>query len=401
MIILKNVFLGLISVLVTLAIIEAMARIIFFFSGIHTSTNSRVFEPYFVSGDAFENFSNNVFARGDGGPSTYGYEKKYGIYFYMSKDRSLNARSRADFLFNHELSRYSAKEVDKIAEEQPCAIRIVVIGGSAAKGIGASSKDATWHALLEKKLRSELNRLDIFIFNAAMGAFVSAQERIAYDLAIAPRKPDLVINLNGFNDVNLPLKAGVAPGDPLQMGLRYAQVYSSPWFWVLANNSTFFRYIHNKYIDKYLYKHSREIIDDEYWSMNVANNISAIYIENMRYLIYRGKQSGTPTIVVFQPWKLISKARRIGKWGIKRRDEVYLQYYIYGRIKDGLQEEEREGKFVDISNIFTEEISNYVDEVHVADKGQRIIAESVENVLLPIVTDLVISKNRVHKCAGG
>ena len=168
-----------------------------------------------------------------------------------------------------------------------------------------------------------------------MGAFVSAQERIAYDLAIAPRKPDLVINLNGLNDVNLPLKAGVAPGDPLQMGLRYAQVYSSSWFWVLTNNSTFFRYIHNKYIDKYLYKHSREIIDDEYWSMNVANNISAIYIENPDTLFIEEKQSGTPTIVVFQPWKLISKARRIGKWGIKRRDEVYLQYCIYGRIKSG------------------------------------------------------------------
>ena len=36
-----------------------------------------------------------------------------------------------------------------------------------------------------------------------------------------------------------------------------------------------------------------------------------------------------------------------------------------------------------------------------ADIGQRIIAESIDNVLLPIVTDLVISKNKVHKCAGG
>ena len=66
MIIFKNVFLGLISVLVTLAVIEVLARIFFFFAGFIVAQTSRVFEPYFVSGDAFENFSNNVFARGDG-----------------------------------------------------------------------------------------------------------------------------------------------------------------------------------------------------------------------------------------------------------------------------------------------------------------------------------------------
>ena len=58
----------------------------------------------------------------------------------MAKDRSLNARSRADFLFNHELSRYSAKDVDKISEEQPCAIRIVVIGGLQRKVLARPRK---------------------------------------------------------------------------------------------------------------------------------------------------------------------------------------------------------------------------------------------------------------------
>lgn len=52
-------------------------------------------------------------------------------------------------------------------------------------GSSATAKEKTWHALLEQKLRKELARPDIHVINAAMGAFVSSQERMAMEWAVA------------------------------------------------------------------------------------------------------------------------------------------------------------------------------------------------------------------------
>src|SRR5581483_11184192 len=60
---------------------------------------------------------------------------------------------------------------------------VYVLGGSVAQGFSADSKEDTWHAWLERLLRGELGRKDLYVFNAAMGAFVSLQEKLSYYLA--------------------------------------------------------------------------------------------------------------------------------------------------------------------------------------------------------------------------
>ena len=390
----KDLSVIVVSIVVSLLLIEISARFYFLITNINTNTESRPFEPYFESGDFFGNVNNTALVEGKEGPDKYGYTERYGVYFNTSKDISWNASSRSDFLFNHYLSRYSTKDVDRISAEHPNAIRIMVIGGSAAQGSSASSKDKVWHALLEKILRGKLNREDIYVFNAAIGAFISTQERLAYELAVAPRKPDLVIDLNGYNDIFAPLELGVAPGDPIQTGKRYGQIYSNAWCELLASNSSLFRYFKKAYINNYLSRRKEEILRDKLWSNNLVGGITDVYVQNMKLLIHRGHQSGTPTLVMFQPWKSLSNRQQTGSWGnveFNQDPEAHFQFLAYKRIKDGLSLEEKNGDFIDISNIFSYKpaLDFYTDSVHVDDRGQAIIADKIADILTPLINEIV------------
>jgi hypothetical protein len=54
-----------------------------------------------------------------------------------------------------------------------------------------------------------------------MGAFISTQERLAYYLAASPRGAQIIIILNGYNDLLGSASSGTRPGDPFQLGIRY------------------------------------------------------------------------------------------------------------------------------------------------------------------------------------
>jgi len=235
----------------SLVIVELVGRLVFSFSGESTNIETRPYEPYFVSGDFYGSVATSTLLKSREGPAAYGYQRLHGVYFNHVRDGTWNAHWRSDFLFDHYLSRYSARDVDAILAEDPDALRIMVLGGSAAQGSSASSKNTVWHAQLESLLRQEFLRDNIYVFNAALGAFVSTQERIAFDLAVAPRRPQIVLILNGFNDIHVPLELAVAPGDPIQIGKRYAQIYDQSFWRFVAAHSTVFRYFQKKRVSGY------------------------------------------------------------------------------------------------------------------------------------------------------
>ncbi|MFC1836122.1 hypothetical protein ACFL2Q_15615 [Thermodesulfobacteriota bacterium] len=92
--------------------------------------------------------------------------------------------------------------------------RVFVIGGSAAYGSGASSTDTRWYMELERLLSKGLKR-QVRLIPAAMGAYVSTQERMVLELIVLPRRPDCVIILNGYNDLVNCLTYCTRPGDVL------------------------------------------------------------------------------------------------------------------------------------------------------------------------------------------
>jgi hypothetical protein len=78
-------------------------------------------------------------------------------------------------------------------------IRIFVTGGSTAWGKGVSQSD-TYAYVLEKSLRAQYPKLKIRVVIAAVGAYVTTQERIFFENIVLPLNPDVIMMFSGWND---------------------------------------------------------------------------------------------------------------------------------------------------------------------------------------------------------
>jgi hypothetical protein len=147
------------------------------------------------------------------GPESFGYRQRDGRYVFDIREAVSGIQDRGDFLFG---------ERAPIANRPGAAegLRVFILGGSAAFGVGATSPERTWWVHLENGLSSELGR-KVSVLNAAVPGFVSTQERIMLDLMVLPRKPDLVVFLHGLNDISIPMGYGVRPGDPFTQAVTY------------------------------------------------------------------------------------------------------------------------------------------------------------------------------------
>lgn len=78
--------------------------------------------------------------------------------------------------------------------------KIGVTGGSTAWGVGVTD-----HQTLESTLHAELSRLcpqvNFQIWNVAVSAQTSGQERRRFETSVLPLKPDMHIAVTGFNDI--------------------------------------------------------------------------------------------------------------------------------------------------------------------------------------------------------
>ena len=77
---------------------------------------------------------------------------------------------------------------------------IIILGGSAAMGLGATDNSKTIAAVLEKNLRTKIKEKKISVINAGCGGYSSWDEMIYFLTELILRKPQLVISFTGIND---------------------------------------------------------------------------------------------------------------------------------------------------------------------------------------------------------
>jgi len=362
------------------------------FPKVHYPDGCRTYQPFFVSGHYFYALKNvsQLERHSWEGPSKSGYRSRNGVYLYYPKEALDSVTPRFDWILMNEFSRYSPEQIDNLSQRATNSIRIFVLGGSTAMGTHASNKEATWDARLERKLRHRFARPDIHVFNAAVGAFSSTQERLAFELVVEPRHPDIVITLNGINDVLLPITYGARPGDPYHTGLRYAEHYERSLATVMGRWSRLVNHLRSGVLTaRAMKKHSDRILADREQADIFSSSIVRIYSSNMDKLLERCHEERICCLIFLQPWRDLSRSRA-GMTPVDQRLFAFARE-AYLMIPAHFVSSSNNSSFVDLSNAMSSEeaCGFYTDQCHLNDMGQARLADAVFPGVAEAVTRVI------------
>ena len=124
--------------------------------------------------------------------------------FFLVKDRNVEQMAVRDFPYlyflfeeTETLNEHGFK-TEKSLKKQPGEFRIVLTGGSVARG---KKPDESIAHFLEEELNRKLQTDKIKVINAGVSAFVAEQEFLLTQLVLPQYKPDLIVSLGGYNDL--------------------------------------------------------------------------------------------------------------------------------------------------------------------------------------------------------
>ena len=78
---------------------------------------------------------------------------------------------------------------------------VVILGGSVAMGLGASSNTKTIASVLNQLF--DTSRISLKVVNAACSAYCSWQELIKFSLELSRFRPPVVISISSYNDFTM------------------------------------------------------------------------------------------------------------------------------------------------------------------------------------------------------
>ncbi|MEE2746189.1 MAG: SGNH/GDSL hydrolase family protein [Pseudomonadota bacterium] len=353
------------------------------------------YHPVFTFGNFYNVSRLSELQKGPEGPHKYGYFYNKGTYLYDPKIEKPNILKRTEFVFaeghEHSISRTNNYDNGEV--------RIFIIGGSTASGAGASSKSNTWSSLLEQNLKDRIKH-NIVVFNAAVGSYATCQERLCLELAVLPRKPDMVIMLNGQNDVEQPLSGNTRPGDPPTTGLMYANLYH-PITRSFLEKSAVLRYLaHSNYVMAGAKNRQRNLGDPQRIDLLVGGIISTYY-DNMAAMYDRCKGLNIDCIGFLQPNRSLTQLSQGNSDQIAETDAYMGELYrawrsAYIGITTKMIQSPYQNQFVSLENLMNSyEISSvYLDSCHFTDGGQEICAKAIGETIIPRLEKLILKKIR-------
>ena len=236
-------------------------------------------------------------------------------------------------------------------------LRLLILGASTAFGGYASSIENTYFAQLARLLAGGGVASDITVF--ATGAWKSNQEITALEQFGLARKPDVVIFLDGLNDVTNGSNARTPYNTPTKTldGSRWHPLYHE-----------------HDYPER-----------------------AKVYLENMRRGLDLVRSRGKLTVFVLQP--ALFEKQRLSP--VERTVESEILKFLgskvglretYGQIREQLQALGREQRaaFIDCSRISDSESATvFTDVWHFSDVGHSLLARHLADGLLPILRNEV------------
>lgn len=129
---------------------------------------------------------------------------------------------------------------------------ILLTGGSAAQGVGATSNEATIAGRMEYYLNQAQQKVRYRVINLAMPSWISYQEFIALDLFGSQFDPDWIVVMDGVNDAATACLLGAGSGNPMfwpamKYFLHGQSVYSGTTDFLLKHSALFRLILGKKY----------------------------------------------------------------------------------------------------------------------------------------------------------
>lgn len=239
--------------------------------------------------------------------------------------------------------------------EQENNYKIAILGGSTTDGNMFPFK--SWSELLYEKIHSD----KVTIYNGGVSGYTSGQELLKFVRDILPMKPDMVLVFDGFNDT---------------CQENSAHPYS-------------FSYARE------IYDYGSRNMEDEYVAQQIGTGLcEGINIKQTRFENWRNNMELIHTVAISKGIKFFSFLQPMlrSKNRSKKEDEIFLSsrqfyekdLYVVEDFRDQIKNEEnpKYNEYIyDLSDIFDETTDVYMDICHVNEKGNKIIADSIFNIV--------------------
>jgi hypothetical protein len=267
--------------------------------------------------------------------------------------------------------------------------RIILIGGSGAQGWGASSTETTMARVLETLLNKRADGHTYRVINLAMGSSVTYQNFISLNRWAHPLQPDLILSYSGVNDCVVPLVHDQLRDAYLYFNELNGMVIAArasevppqlSWlYWLFPNlmtNTSLGYGIKYALYPQFFIERGEESFDHAYGRRyNDPNTfmdevVSPEYIHAMQSI--RRDFDWIPMLIV---WQAMSPDEMRVPFGQFRRDLYDRMYQQAAEHLSG------PGWYTANFNAFNEKSPRDGVAVHLADRGQRILAEYIAKKL--------------------
>jgi hypothetical protein len=292
-------------------------------------------------------------------------------------------------------------------------IRIFVTGGSTAFGQGVSQSD-TYAYVLEKSLRTQYPKLKIRVIIAAVGGYVSTQERIFFENIVLSLNPDIVMMLSGQNDTYFGYRGsnimyehdffeikkglqGKIKRLPIEKGdINY--FVDPPKYQDYDSKILLF-------IDKFLYKKkfpNKATLQKAISELSIEpKSVYSFMTRNIHIIKTLCDSIGSKFIFYLQPALFATEKNKLSKFETYMHTSMstsnfivgfaaynYKVYQIYRKL---LPVEALNNGYIFVNGddaIKFEEKTVFIDEVHFDDRGNRLLAEHMFKVLNPLIDEI-------------
>lgn len=294
--------------------------------------------------------------------------------------------------------------------------RVLILGGSAAMGLGATDRKSVLANLLEERLNINQNIVHYEVLNCAVGDYSSTQSLLAFQTELLSFEPDVVVMVDGFNDFSHSLWGSkFANGSWLPNSTRsfddcvYAiQKWENPWNpevlkyrWKISKLGATIRKVFGRQTNGVLTKSTHGMIWDDFSNWSIKDEAIVWYVNNLKTFIGMSNTHHFKLFHFIQPnylWtqkkplmpmeatydkKLRQRMSKLYEFAPIYYNKLKISYNLLRNFVKTLDSAKQCVYLTDWGDLFDDKVEEiFADPIHYNDRGQKILANEVAAFIL-------------------